>query len=135
MADGGAPSVSCVGQSSVTQGGQMQFSKECTTTQITMPESEDYQSIHEAVSAPGGNNPDYQYDPMDPLNFYHLKGLDFFDMDKESPFDLKDVRGVLPEDLTNSDQLFSTATDVSPEFPITIPDASGGETDRGYSSS
>ena len=26
----------------------MQFSKECTTTQITMPESEDYQSIHEA---------------------------------------------------------------------------------------
>lgn len=48
MADGGAPSVSCIGQSSVTQGGQMQFSGECTTTQITMPESEDYQSIHEA---------------------------------------------------------------------------------------
>lgn len=48
MADGGAPSVSCVGQSSVSQEGQMQFSGECTSTQSTMLESNDYQSIHEA---------------------------------------------------------------------------------------
>ncbi|CAH3017380.1 unnamed protein product [Porites evermanni] len=135
MADGGAPSVSCVGQSSVSQEGQMQFSGECTSTQSTMLESNDYQSIHGA--ALDGNNPDYQYDPMDALNLYDLKGLDFFDMDKESPFDLKDVRDVLPEDFTNSDQLVShqsTTTEVTPQFPITTPDASGGETDRGYSS-
>ena len=48
MADGGAPSVSCVGQSSVSQEGQMQFSGECTSTQSTMLESNDYQSIYEA---------------------------------------------------------------------------------------
>ena len=48
MADGGAPSVSCVGQSSVSQEGQMQFSGGCTSTQSTMLESNDYQSIHEA---------------------------------------------------------------------------------------
>ena len=48
MADGGAPSVSCVGQSSVSQGGQIQFSGECSSTQSTMPESENYQSTHEA---------------------------------------------------------------------------------------
>lgn len=46
--DGGAPSVSCVGQCSVSQGGQVQFSGECTGTQSTMLESDDYQSIHEA---------------------------------------------------------------------------------------
>ena len=48
MADGDAPSVSCVGQSSVSQEGQMQFSGECTSTQSTMLESNDYQSIYEA---------------------------------------------------------------------------------------